>query len=163
MSASDGQGGGVDIAAMLAQARDMLAHEHSLFRTLNLEPKLIGPGRTRFALDLPETYSDRMGSAHTGLSTILLDSFMGVTVLTALSALKPIATINLRTDFLFAAPAGARALCDCACEEIVDDVAYVTSTLKLDDGGRAVARASGAFMVGTKGPLRRGEERGARL
>lgn len=152
----------VDIGAMLAQARDMLAHEHSLFRTLNIDPQLLGTGRTSFALDLPETFADRSGTIHSGLATIIMDSMMGVSVLTALRRLVPIATINLRTDFLYAAPAGARARCACACDDIVDDVAYVTSHLSLEDG-TAIARATGTFMVGTKGPVIRGEKQGARL
>lgn len=156
-----------DIAHLLRQATAMLAHEHSLFRTLNIEPRVLGAGETRVALDLSHDFADHRGAVHTGLATIILDSLMGVSVLTFLRAITPIATVNLRTDFLHATPAGQRAICSSRCETMIGDIAYVSADLSLDTGGpeagRTLARARGTFMVGTKGPVRRGETRGARL
>lgn len=142
------------IGAMLRSARDFLAHEHSLFRTLGLQPVLIGRGQATFSLTLPEAFADESGFIHGGLCTIVLDSIFGLTVFTAMEEVKPIATINLRTDYVARARAGARVQCASQCDAVDHDVAFVSGRLALEEGGAIIATASGAFMIGTKGPMK---------
>lgn len=142
------------IGAMLRSARDFLAHEHSLFRTLDLRPILIGKGKAAFSMALPGEFAGADGMIHGGLHTIILDSIFGLTVFTALEDIKPIATINLRTDQVAAAEIGARAVCAAQCEAIRDDVAFVSGRLTLESGGALLASGAGAFMIGTKGPMK---------
>ncbi len=142
------------IGAMLNNARDWLTHEHSLFQSLNLEPALLGRGKATFVMDLPEAFTDEHDVIHGGLMTIIIDSIFGLTVFTALEELKPIATINLRIDYIANAKAGARAVCAAHCIAVNDDVAYVSGDLKIEDSGRLLATAAGAFMVGTRGPAK---------
>ena len=138
------------IGAMLKNARDWLTHEHSLFRTLNLEPLLIGKGKATFAVDLPENFAGANDAIHGGLLTIIMDSIFGLCVFTALDKLKPIATINLRSDYLADAEPGERVICDADCVQIIDEVAFVTGKVTVKDTGRLLASGSGAFMVGTR-------------
>lgn len=142
------------IGAMLRSARDFLAHEHSLFRTLALQPVLIGRGQATFTLVLPPEFADASGFIHGGLCTIVLDSIFGLTVFTAMEDVKPIATINLRTDFAARASAGARVKCASVCDAIDHDVAYVSGRLTEEESGALIATASGAFMIGTKGSMK---------
>jgi len=146
------------IGAMLKNARDWLTHEHSLFRSLSLEPVLIGKGKATFAVDLPAEFAGADGAIHGGFMTIIMDSIFGLCVLTALEEIKPIATINLRTDYIADAAPGARAVCAATCVNIRDEVAYVAGDLRLEDSGALLATGSGAFMVGT-----RGRSKGSRL
>ncbi len=140
------------IGAMMRQARDFLAHEHSLFATLNIEPLLIGRGKTSFGVDLPAAFTGPDGKVHGSLLTIILDSMLGITVFTALEKLTPIATVNLRTDYLKSADAGARAVCSAECIDVTKEIARVNGELRLEGDGALLAIASGAFMVGTRGP-----------
>lgn len=142
------------IGAMMRSAREFLTHEHSLFRSLGLKPILLGRGRTTFSIDLPAAFGDGEGRVHGGLLTIVLDSIMGLTVFTALDAFKPIATISLHTDYVGDARPGARAVCACECLSIVDEVAYVDGRVTVEDGGALIATGSGAFMVGTREPVK---------
>ena len=142
------------IAGMLSSAREFLAHEHSLFRTLGLRPLLVGRGRTSFALDLPPEFADATGSIHGGLTTIVLDSIMGLTVYTSLDELTPIATVNLRIDRFGRTPPGRRAVCACETVAIVDEVAHVSGRMFEEAGGALLASGTGAFMVGTRGEMR---------
>jgi acyl-coenzyme A thioesterase PaaI-like protein len=142
------------IGAMLRSARDFLAHEHSLFRTLALQPVLIGRGQATFALTLPPAFADADGFIHGGLCTIVLDSIFGLTVFAAMESVKPIATINLRTDYVARARPETRVRCAAVCDAIDNDVAYVSGKLTQEDGGGLIATASGAFMIGTKGPMK---------
>ena len=142
------------IGAMLRSARDFLAHEHSLFRTLGLQPVLIGRGQATFSLTLPAAFADEQGFIHGGLCAIVLDSIFGLTVFTAMEEVKPIATINLRTDYVSRAIPGARVRCASQCDAIDHDVAFVSGRLILEDGGALIATATGAFMIGTKGQIK---------
>jgi acyl-coenzyme A thioesterase PaaI-like protein len=150
--------GGADInptiGAMLRSARDFLAHEQSLFRSLELKPLLIGKGRATFSIMLPETFAGGDGAVHGGLYTIILDSIFGLTVFTALEEVMPIATINLRTDYVGAIAPGARAVCAAECEAIRDDVAFVAGRLTAEAGGALLATGAASFMIGTKGPMK---------
>jgi uncharacterized protein (TIGR00369 family) len=151
---SDHQNVNPAIGAMLRGARDFLTHEHSLFRSLGLDPVLLGKGKATFSMDLPQEFADGEGFVHGGLATIILDSIFGLTVFTSLEELKPIATVNLRTDYVRRAPVGARAVCSAECEGIRDDIAYVTGRLLLHSDNSLLATGAGAFMVGTKGPIK---------
>ncbi len=142
------------IGAMLRSARDFLAHEHSLFRTLALQPVLIGRGQATFALTLPAAFADSDGFIHGGLCTIVLDSIFGLTVFTAMESIKPIATINLRTDYVSRPAPGARVRCAAQCDAVDQEVAFVSGSLTVEGGGGLIATASGAFMIGTKGPMK---------
>ncbi|MEZ5895800.1 MAG: PaaI family thioesterase [Parvularculaceae bacterium] len=142
------------ISAMLRTARDFLTHEHSLFRSLSLEPILIGKGKATFSMELPQQFADGEGFVHGGLSTIILDSIFGLTVFTALEELKPIATVNLRTDYISRARFGVRAVCSAECDGVRNDIAYVTGRLALQADNSLLATGAGAFMVGTRGPIK---------
>lgn len=142
------------IGSMLSSAKDFLTHEHSLFRSLDLKPILIGKGKATFSMALPRSFAGADGNVHGGLFTIIIDSIFGLTVFTALEDIKPIATINLRTDYMGSASPGARATCTAECEAVRGEIAYVSGRLTLDATGELLATGSGAFMVGTKGPTR---------
>ena len=142
------------IGAMLRSARDFLAHEHSLFRSLELTPILIGKGKATFSIALPEAFAGPDGNIHGGLYTIIIDSIFGLAVFTALEQIKPIATINLRTDYVGTTCPGARAMCAAECDAIRGDIAYVSGRLTSEADGKLFAKGAGAFMVGTKGPMK---------
>lgn len=140
------------IGAILRQARDFLAHEHSLFATLNIEPLLIGRGKTSFSVDLPAPFAGPDGKIHQSLLTIILDSILGITVFTALDQIMPIATVNLRTDYFLAASPGERVVCTAECIDVTDEIARVRGALRLESSDELLAIAAGGFMVGTRGP-----------
>ncbi len=139
------------IGAMLKNARDWLTHEHSLFRSLNLDPILLGKGQATFAVDLPASFANAEGVIHGSLMTIIMDSIFGLTVFTALEEMKPIATINLRSDYIADAKIGDRVLCAAKCIKIRNEVAYVSGDVKTQSTNTLLATGSGAFMVGTRG------------
>lgn len=142
------------IGAMLRSARDFLAHEHSLFRSLDLQPVLIGKGKATFSMRLPADFCDEAGAIHPGLYTIILDSIFGLAVFTALDEIKPIATINLRSDYVSCINAGQWAVCAAECEAVAGDIAHVSGRLVAKSDGRLLATGAGSFMVGTKGPIK---------
>ncbi len=139
------------IGAMLQNAGEWLMREHALFQTLDLKPLLIGRNKATFSVYLPEDFCDAKGRIHGGLFTIIMDSILGLAAFTALDEFKPVATINLRTDYLDEAGPGGRVICACECTRLRGDVAYVAGQLTSEEDNRLIATASGAFMVGARG------------
>ena len=140
-----------NIGAALRQARDFLTHEHSLFKTLNIEPLLIGRGKVSFGVDLPAEFAGPDGAIHGALLSIILDSIMGITVFTVLEKLTPIATVNLRTDYLHKAEPNTRIVCSTECVHYEDEIARVAGDVKRQTDNQALATGFAAFMVGTRG------------
>lgn len=140
------------IGAMLSGARDWLLHEHSLFHSLDLKSILIGRNKATFSVFLPDEFLDAKGKVHGGLLTIIMDSVFGLAAFTALDEIMPIATINLRTDYLTDVSAGGRVICAAECIKLRGDVAYVAGNLTDEKTREQIATASGAFMIGTRGP-----------
>lgn len=139
------------IGAMLKSASEWLLHEHALFQTLDLKPMLIGRNKATFSVYLPEEFCDASGEIHGALLTIIMDSIFGLAAFTALDELKPIATINLRTDYLRKVKPKGRVTCAAECVYLRGDIAYVAGGLTDEVTNELVATASGAFMVGTRG------------
>lgn len=140
------------VGAMLKSASDWLLHEHSLFQTLKLKPVLIGRNQATFSVYLPDDFIGPDGKIHGGLLTIIMDSIFGLAAFTALDELKPIATINLRTNYLDDVAPGGRVTCAAECIRLRDEVAHVEGKLTDEENGRLIATSSGAFMIGTRGP-----------
>ncbi|WP_375207077.1 PaaI family thioesterase [Hyphococcus sp.] len=142
------------VSAMLQSARDWLLHEHSLFKTLNLKPLLIGRNKATFSIFLPDDFCDASGKVHGALLTLIMDSIFGLAAFTALDELKPVATINLRTDYLSEVDPGGRVVCAAECNALRGDIAYVSGQLTDEAANRLVATGSGAFIIGARGPGR---------
>lgn len=139
------------IGAMLNDARAYLLDNHPLFKALDLKPLLIGKGKATFSIYLPDDFTDAKGDIHGGLLTIIMDSIFGLSVFTALEEVKPIATINLRTDYLQSVAPGGRVACAAECRRRRGDIAYVTGDVTDEKTGAVLASGAGAFMIGTRG------------
>ncbi len=139
--------------ALLDGARKFFADAHPLFGLLGFEPREVSRGSLTVAARLSEDFRQLDGEpqVHGGLLTIILDSIMGFSVYTALDDLKPVATINLRSDYVSLPRTDEEVICAARCETVRDDVAYVAGEIRSADG-ELYARGSGAFMVGTRGP-----------
>ncbi|MEO1312129.1 MAG: PaaI family thioesterase, partial [Pseudomonadota bacterium] len=138
---------------LLDGARKFFADAHPLFGLLAFEPRKVSRGELEIAATLSEDFRQLDGAAevHGGLLTIILDSVMGFSVFTALDELKPVATINLRSDYVTLPQVDENVLCTAVCETVRDEVAYVNGEVR-SMSGDLYARGAGTFMVGTRGP-----------
>lgn len=138
------------ILPMLEASRQLIEKEHRLFSRLNLRATRIARGEAAFTLSVPGQFSE--GAAiHGGVFTILLDTILAYTVWTRMEKFEPIATINLKTDYLGHALPDEKIVCTAWCEGITDDVAFCTGKAAHAGTGETIAMAEGTFMVGTKG------------
>jgi uncharacterized protein (TIGR00369 family) len=90
------------------------------------------------------------GVLHGGVITALLDAASGASVFAALTTWAPIATLDLRIDYLRAAAAGQNVTCRATCYKLTRNVAFTRAVAYHDDETDPIASAVGTFMLGTK-------------
>jgi uncharacterized protein (TIGR00369 family) len=93
----------------------------------------------------PET-----GTLHGGAITALLDSCSGRAVLAALTERVPIATLDLRIDYLKPAEPGKSVIARATCYKLTRNVAFTRAVAYQDSLDDAIAHSVGTFMLQTK-------------
>jgi uncharacterized protein (TIGR00369 family) len=93
----------------------------------------------------PET-----GTLHGGAITALLDASSGVAVFAVLTEMVPIATLDLRIDYLRPAEPGRSVISKATCYKVTRNVAFTRAVAYHDDPDDAIAHAVGTFMLSTK-------------
>ena len=112
-----------------------LSHAEALLR-LPYDPKLVGN---------PDT-----GLLHGGAITALIDGASGAAVFAALAEPVPIATLDLRIDYLRPAEAGRAVLARATCYKVTRNVAFTRAVAYHEDPADPIAHSVGTFMVSTK-------------
>ncbi len=112
-----------------------ITRERTVFR-LPYDEKLVGN---------PDT-----GVLHGGPITALLDGASGAAVFAALTAWVPIATLDLRIDYLRPAEPHRDVLATATCYRMTKNVAFTRAVAYHDDPADPIASAVGTFMVSTK-------------
>ena len=90
------------------------------------------------------------GVLHGGVITALLDSCSGAAVFASLARPAPIATLDLRIDYLKPAAAGREVLARATCYKQTRNVAFTRAIAYHDDENDPIASAAGTFMLSTK-------------
>ena len=90
------------------------------------------------------------GVLHGGAITALLDACSGASVFAALTEWVPIATLDLRIDYLRAAEAGRDVTAHATCYKRTRDVAFTRAVAYHDDPDDPIASSVGTFMLSTK-------------
>ncbi|MBL8623839.1 MAG: PaaI family thioesterase [Myxococcales bacterium] len=127
---------------------DNVPHNHAL----GIVIEAMGDATARFRLPYaaklvgnPET-----GVLHGGAITALLDACAGAAVFAALPQLQPIATLDLRIDYLRPAEPGRDVWAEATCHHTSKNVAFVRALAFHADGEPPIATAAGTFMIATK-------------
>ena len=122
-------------------------------RALGIWIEQVTPGETLFRLP----YSEKLvgnpdtGVLHGGAITALLDGASGAAVFAALTEFVPIATLDLRIDYLRPAEAGKDVVCKATCYKLARNVAFTRAVAYHDDPDNPIAHSVGTFMISTKG------------
>ncbi len=111
--------------------------EHGMTMRLAYQERLVGN---------PET-----GVVHGGVITTLIDTVCGMSVFTRLSKIVPIATLDLRIDYLKPATPGKDLLAEAECYKVTRNVAFVRGIAHHGDPGDPIANCAGTFMVSKPG------------
>ncbi|MCW5808358.1 MAG: PaaI family thioesterase [Deltaproteobacteria bacterium] len=90
------------------------------------------------------------GTLHGGAITALLDGCSGAAVFAALTDLVPIATLDLRIDYLRPATPHQPVIARATCYKVTKNVAFTRAVAYHDDPDDPIAHSVGTFMVSTK-------------
>jgi uncharacterized protein (TIGR00369 family) len=90
------------------------------------------------------------GTLHGGAITALLDGCSGAAVFAALTELVPIATLDLRIDYLRPATPHRAVIARATCYKVTRNVAFTRAVAYHDDPDDPIAHSVGTFMVSTK-------------
>lgn len=96
------------------------------------------------------------GVLHGGAITSLLDACCGAAVFMKLESPEPIATLDLRIDYLKPASPGADVRAHATCFKLTRNVAFVRAVAYHDDESDPIAAAAGTFMLTAKGEASEG-------
>jgi uncharacterized protein (TIGR00369 family) len=115
-----------------------------------------GEARIRLPYDPQLVGNPDTNVLHGGVITALLDACSGLAVFMSLDNATPIATLDLRIDYLKPAPPGHDVIAYAVCYKLTRSVAFARSTAFHDSEDRPIASSAATFMLGT--PMRRTDE-----
>jgi len=121
-------------------------------KALGMQLLVLERGEAKFLLpyDAKLVGNPDTGVLHGGAITALLDAASGASVFAALTDWVPIATLDLRIDYLRAAEAGRDVLCLATCYKRTRNVAFTRAIAYHDDPADPIASSVGTFMLSTK-------------
>jgi uncharacterized protein (TIGR00369 family) len=90
------------------------------------------------------------GTIHGGAITALLDGCSGAAVFAALTEPVPIATLDLRIDYLKPAEPGKSVIGKATCYKVTRNVAFTRAVAYQDDPENVIAHSVGTFMLSTR-------------
>jgi uncharacterized protein (TIGR00369 family) len=129
-------------------------------RALGLVLEELGDRQARFRLpyDAKLVGNPDTGVLHGGAITALLDGCAGAAVFATLPRMQPIATLDLRIDYLRPAEPGKDVVAVATCHHMSKNVAFVRATAFHDEESAPIATAAGTFMIATNpgGPKKEG-------
>ncbi len=110
-----------------------------------------GPGRASLLLPARSTWTGdtESGLIHPGCLSVLADTACGIAVGCAMEALEPIATLDLRMDYLRPAVAETDLICKAECHRLSRSVAFVRGELTQPGQSEPVATVNATFMRAT--------------
>jgi uncharacterized protein (TIGR00369 family) len=109
-----------------------------------------GEAKFRLPYDAKLVGNPDTGVLHGGAITALLDASSGASVFAALTEWVPIATLDLRIDYLRAAEPGRDVVCHATCYKRTRNVAFTRAIAYHDDPADPIASSVGTFMLSTK-------------
>jgi uncharacterized protein (TIGR00369 family) len=120
-------------------------------RAIGLEVTDLAPGRGAMRMPAhPDWLGDPVrGLLHPGPLTVLADSTFGLAVSSTLEKPAPIATLDLRMDYLRPAGPERDVFCEARCFRRTRNVAFVDAEVWQDDRDQPIAIGRSAFMLST--------------
>ncbi|MBL4583143.1 MAG: PaaI family thioesterase [Pseudomonadales bacterium] len=136
-------------------AVNKFAKRHPGFKDLDFKIVAIENGTASMRLPYNRKFVGDLstGSLHGGVITTLLDTVCGLCVMTKVRKFAPIATIDLRVDYLRPTKPDVDVIAEVECYHLTKSVAFLRGYAYLDDEDQEkVAHVTGSFMLNTKGP-----------
>ena len=127
---------------------DRIPHNHAL----GLRVVDMSKGEAIFELPYAEKLvgNPDTGVLHGGAISAMIDACSGAAVFAALPEWMPIATLDLRIDYLQAGEPGRSVICKANCYKVTHNVAFTRAVAHHGDETAPIATSVGTFMLSTK-------------
>ena len=138
-----------------SMAKDYFENEAGLFLRLGIRCSQADENGVVAKLPFNEAFLHNSGGNYylSGIATIALDSIFGLSVMLKVGKSIPIATIDLKTDYVSQPTDGTSGfILEARCLAHANDITLVTGSVKQATTGQLLANANATFMVGTRGP-----------
>ena len=111
------------------------------------------PGKASIHLEYQERLAanPETGVVHGGVISTLLDTVSGLRAMSAVSATTPVATLDLRIDYLKPARPGDAIIGEANCFKLTNSVAFVRGIAHHGDPEAPIAHSIGTFMLNASG------------
>ena len=121
-------------------------------RALGIEIVEVGDAWSLYRLPYDEKLvgNPETGVIHGGAITALLDASCGSAAFNALPTPQPIATLDLRIDYLAPATPHQDVFARSSCYKVTRNVAFVRAVAYHTDEADPIASAAGTFMIATR-------------
>jgi len=145
---------GGSIADWETFGRLFVGSSHPLFSQLDMDLIHISEMGVVVHATIGESFkvSPDGSEANVGALTIILDSIFGLALFAHIQEMNPIATINLKTEYVGSPSVGLELKCNASCFAIDGKIARMRGEVRDMNSGTVLATSTGAFMIGTAGP-----------
>lgn len=133
-------------------AKVFFGSQHPLFRTFGIEIVRFAAGKAVMQMPHSPRLADKRAALHRGALVTLLDTTCGLAIFSALDSLRPIATIDLRVDFLREIPPDSGLVADVECVGRTSRIAYIMGKGYAVGDKEPLALVAGSFAIDTLGP-----------
>ncbi len=146
-----GNDSALDVDALNESFRDYVPFNKALGFTLVEASKEPAIARMRMPYDPRLVGNPETGVLHGGVITALMDATCGASVFFKLEPSTPIATLDLRIDYLKPATPGLDIHARAECFKTTHNVAFVRALAFHTEPSDPIAAASATFMISTRG------------
>lgn len=136
----------------ITKAKAFFGNHHPLFKSFSVEINHVDNGHSEMTMPFSAALADGRGALHRGVMVTLLDSCCGLSIFSALGTMKPIATIDLRVDFLREIPPATALIAEINYVGSTPTVAYITGKAFAVGSDAPIATVAGSFAIDTMGP-----------
>lgn len=140
-------------------AEAFFGSHHPLFSAMHIGIGKVEKGVAEMHLPFNAALADDLGALHRGALVTLLDTTCGLAIFAQLGTFRPIATVDLRVDYLRDIAPGAALCAHVKCVGMTEHVAYIQGRVTQAHDSAVLAIAAGSFALNTMGPAFGGTER----
>ncbi len=132
----------------IARRWQKFVHVSPYNRELNLQPHVVRPDWCAIKIEYQDALvgDPQTGVLHGGVITVLLDVAFGFAIFAKLPAFRPMATLDLRIDYLKPATPGRAVLGGAVCYKLTPELAFVRGCAYHDSPEDPFATAVGIYM-----------------
>jgi uncharacterized protein (TIGR00369 family) len=141
----------LDLESLNAVFRDFVPHNRALGLQVTQASTSPAVATLKLPYDARFVGNPETGVLHGGVITTLIDATCGAAVYCKLQQPVPIATLDLRIDYLCPATPGRDVFARAECFHATRNVAFVRAVAFHDEPGQPIAVGNATFALSTKG------------